>query len=306
MRRLISLAVLILAALAPPVSSRVGDRLKVVATIPDLADIARQVGGDRVDVTAITRGKENLHAVVARPSHLVAISRADLFVQVGRSLEVSFVPGLLENARNKKIRPGSPGFVDVSIGWEVLDVPKEITRRAGDIHPQGNPHLNMDPRAGRHIAHRVLQGLVLVDPGHEQAYRERFEAYARRCDEALERWEAQAADWKGCRVVTYHQEFRYLAAVYGLERVGTIESKPGIPPTPNHLARLIQTMKSEGCKTILTAPWSNRKDTARVAEATGATIVELPNQCGAMKGAETWIGMMDLVHARLDEALARP
>jgi ABC-type Zn uptake system ZnuABC Zn-binding protein ZnuA len=277
--------------------------LKVVATIPDLADLVREIGGERVEVSSIARGTENLHAVVARPSHLVAMSRAELFVEVGRSLEISFVPGLLENARNERIRPGAPGFVRVSEGWEVLDAPATLSRKAGDIHPQGNPHLNLDPRVGRHMAQRILEGLVRVDPGSKVAYQARFDAFAARLAEAKSRWEARAAGWKGRKIVTYHLEYDYLAAARGLEIVGTIESKPGIPPTPNHIARLIAEMKVQGCTTILTAVWSNNNDVARIAEATGATVVELPNQCGGVEGAETWIGMMDLVHRRLAAAL---
>lgn len=288
---------------APAFGGPAGDPLRVVATIPDLADIVREVGGERVEVSSIARGKENLHAVSARPSHLVAMSKADLFVQIGRSLEVAFVPGLLEGARNEKIRPGAPGFVNVSEGWESLDVPAELSRKAGDIHPQGNPHLNLDPRAGRHMAERVLAGLVRVDPGSKDAYQARFEVYCERLSEAEARWRAQAAGWTGRAVVVYHQEYNYLASAYGLEILAAIEPKPGIPPTPNHLARVIADMKAQGCRVILTAPWSNDNNLERVAEATGALVVELPNQCGAVKGAETWIGMMDVIHQRIGSAL---
>ncbi len=279
-----------------------GEPLKVVATIPDLADLVRTIGGDRVDVLSIARGKENLHAVSARPSHLVAMSRADLFVEVGLSLEVSFVPSLLENARNDRIRPGASGFVNVSEGWTALDVPADVSRRAGDIHPQGNPHLNLDPRAGKHMAERILAGLLRVDPGSKDAYQERYDALAARLDEAEVRWSAGAQAWKGRKIVVYHLEYNYLAAAYGLEIVGSIESKPGIPGTPNHVARLIADMKARGCKTILTAIWSNNNDVARIAEATGAKVVELPNQCGSVRGSETWIGMMDVIHERLTSA----
>lgn len=302
-RTLLGLAILMLLV---PASAGPRERLKVVTTIPDLADLVREIGGERVEVSSIARGLENLHAVSARPSHLVAMSRADLFVEVGRSLEVGFVPGLLENARNERIRPGKPGFVNISEGWEMLDVPAELSRKAGDIHPQGNPHLNLDPRAGRHMAERVLAGLVGVDPASKDAYQARFEAYGMRLAEAEARWEAAAADWKGRKVVVYHQEYGYLALAHGIEILASIESKPGIPATPNHMADVIAAMKAQGCKVILTASWSNGKDVARVAEATGATVVELPNQCGGLKGAESWIGMMDLIHARMAKAFDTP
>ena len=300
------LALFILVALVPLAPARAPGRLRVLVTIPDLADLTREIGGARVEVDSITRGKENLHAVVARPSHLVAMSRADLFVEVGLSLEVAFVPGLLEGARNERIKPGAPGFVNVSEGWSALDVPLELSRKAGDVHPQGNPHLNLDPRAGRHMARRIFEGLVRVDPEGEQAYRAGLDAYLAKLALAEQRWAAQSAPWREKKVVVYHQEYNYLAAHTGLEIVGTIESKPGIPPTPNHLAGLIQRMKDAGCRTILTAGWSRNKDVERLAEATGARIVELPNQCGGASETMTWIGMMDQIHARVAAGLEPP
>lgn len=298
------LAALSFLSFVPLAAARPPERLKVLATIPDLADLVREVGGERVEVDSITRGKENLHAVMARPSHLVAMSRADLFVEVGLSLEIAFVPGLLEGARNEKIRPGAPGFVNVSEGWTAIDVPVELSRKAGDVHPQGNPHLNLDPRAGRHMAQRIFEGLVRVDPTGKDVYQANLDAYLAELATAEARWAEQSSDWRGQKVVVYHQEFGYLAAHTGLEIVGSLEVKPGIPPTPNHVAGLIQKMKAEGCTTILTAGWSRNKDVERLAEASGARIVELPNQCGGSPESATWIGMMDLVHRRIDEALA--
>ncbi len=276
--------------------------LRVVATIPDLADIARRIGGDRVDVTSLTKGRENLHHVVARPSHLVALSRADVLVQVGLSLEMGFLPGLLENANNAKIRPGSPGFVNVSVGWEALNIPTVVSRKDGDVHPDGNPHLNLDPRGGRQIAERILAGLVAVDPAGKAAYEARAADYRKELDAAEARWDAAAKEWKGRKIVTYHMEYDYLARRYGLEIVGTIESKPGIPPTPGHIAQLVEKMKAAGPVAILTAPWSNGGEVEEIAKATGAQVVELPNQCGGIAGTDTWIGMQDLVHQRLAQA----
>ncbi len=276
--------------------------LSVVATIPDLADIVREIGGDRVDVTAIARGKENLHQIVARPSHLVAMSRADLFFEIGLSLEMSFVPGLLENSRNARIQPGAPGFVNVSEGWEAIDVPVSLSRKAGDVHPQGNPHMNLDPRAGRFIADRVLAALSTADPGSRSGFEARHADYARRLEEAGARWSALGERWSDKRVVVYHQEYNYLARAYGIVIAGTIESKPGIPPTPGHVAELVATMKRDGVGVVLTAIWSNNREVERIAEKTGATVVELPNMCGGLPGAETWIGMMDLMHQRLQQA----
>lgn len=295
------LAALLVALLGLAARAR-AEKLAVLTTIPDLADVVREVGGERVEVTSIARGTENLHQVQARPSHLIAASRADLFVQVGLSLESSFVPALLEGARNARIRPGAKGFVNASQGWQAIGVPETVSRRAGDVHPQGNPHLNLDPRAGRVIADAVLAGLVRVDPGSAELYQRRHGEYVARLDEARARWEELARGWKGRKVVLYHLEYEYLAARYGLEVVGSIEPKPGIPPTPNHVAELTAKLRKEGPATILTAPWSNDGHVARIAEETGAGVVVLPNQCGGTKETSTWIGMMDEVHRRLARA----
>jgi zinc/manganese transport system substrate-binding protein len=268
------------------------DKLRVVATIPDLADVVREIGGDRVDVVSITKGRENLHLVSGLPSHMIAISKADLFVQVGLSLEVAFVPSLMETARNKRIQPGQPGFVNVSEGWEALDRPTNLSRQAGDVHPPG-----------KLFAQRILEGLVRIDPDSKAAYEARFESYSKRLDEAAARWTEAEKSWVGKRVVVYHQEYNYLCRAGGIEIVGTIEVKPGIPPTPNHLAGLVATMKRSGCTTILTAAWSNDDEVAQVAKATGAKVVELPNQCGGGQGTETWIGMMDVIHGKVGAAL---
>lgn len=290
------------AVLAAPALCAASGPLRVVATLPDLADIAREIGGDRVEVTTLTKGRENLHRVMARPSHLVALNRADMLVQVGLSLEMGFLPGLLENANNPRIRPGAPGFVNVSEGWQALNVPVVVTRKDGDVHPDGNPHLNLDPRGGRQIAARILAGYVATDPEGRAGYEARAAAYGKKLDAAEARWAEASKSWPGRRIVVYHMEYDYLAHRYGLEIVGTIESKPGIPPTPGHVARLVEKMKSAGEVVILTAPWSNTGEVEEVAKATGAKVVELPNQGGGIPGTETWIGMQDLIHDRLARA----
>lgn len=298
--RILACLSLLLVALAP--ISRAADRLKVVCTLPDLADITREIGGDRVDVSTLYKGKENTHALTAKPSHLVAMSKADVFVEIGLSLESSLVPGLLENCRNEKIAVGKPGFVNVSEGWEALDVPTQLSRKEGDVHPQGNPHMNLAPRAGPHMAKVIHDHLVLVDPGSKGTYDERFAAYVKKLDEAEARWKALSKDWKGRRIVVYHKEYDYLADAYGLVIQGSIEVKPGIPPTPNHVAELVANLQKDPGALILTALWSNNDTVAQIARATGSQVVELPNMCGGLSGTDSWIAMMDLLHSRLAEA----
>ena len=220
------------------------------------------------------------------------------------ALEATFIPNLLLAARNPGIQPGAEGFVNCSDGWEAIQVPVTLSRQGGDLHPCGNPHMNLSPRAGRHMAERILEGLERVDPDHAEEYRRNHAAWLEELEAAEARWAEQGAKWKGRKVVIYHQEYDYLCDVYGIEVVGKVEVKPGIPPTPNHIAGLIETMKREQVPVLLTAPWSNNRYAEDVAERTGAKVLELPNMCGGQKGTETWIGMMDLVHRELGEVFA--
>jgi zinc/manganese transport system substrate-binding protein len=279
------------------------EKLKVVATIPDLADLARAIGGERVVVTSICHGRENVHSVRPAPSDLVALSRADVLVQLGLALESTWLPGLLQAARNEKIQPGQPGFVNASEGWEAIQVPSDLSRQGGDLHPFGNPHMNLDPRAGRHIAGSILACLVAVAPGSRAEFEANHAAYLERLTEAEARWQAIGARLAGTKVVTYHQEFDYLAELYGIEIAGTVELKPGIPPTATHLVRLQETMKAGNVRVVLTAAWSNNKHAKSVAQKVGGRVLEVPTLVGGAPGADSWIAMQDLIHERLLEAL---
>ena len=292
------------AALLPLHAFAAPDRLDVLTTIPDLRDIVERIGGERVSARSIADGTENVHGVQIRPSSMVAAHRADAFVQMGLSLEHAWVPGLLEAVRNPKIQPGARSFVNASAGWTALDVPESLSRQDGaDLHPQGNPHFNLAHRGGRHIAGRVLDSLVALDPAGRAAYEQRHAAYARELDVAEKRWAKIAEELDGRPVVTFHKSFDYLLADLGLELLGTIEPKPGVPASPRHTAMLVETMRaSKTTPVILTAPWSNGSVVREIARRTGACVVEIPDMVGGVEGASTWIGMMDLVHRRIREA----
>jgi zinc/manganese transport system substrate-binding protein len=278
------------------------DELRVVTTIPDLADIAERIGGDQVSVTSLAKGTENIHAVQLRPSHLVKMNKADLFIEMGLSLEHAYVPGLLLAARNSKIEPGKPGFVNCSDGWEALDVPVRISRAdAADIHPMGNPHYNLDPAGGRHIADRILEGLVRVRPESEEYFRERHAAYGRELEEAAKRWKKLAEQFAGEKVVIYHRSFSYFAKATGLEIAGELEPKPGVPPSPRDLARAIELIEREGVTLILTGRWSNNKSVRFVAEKTGVRVLEIPIMVKGVPRVDSWIGMMDFLHEKIAE-----
>ncbi len=298
----VALAFLMTSSSAPASSA---DRLAVLTTIPDLADIAREIGGDRVDVKSLAKGTENLHRLAVRPSHLIAMSRAELFLEMGLSLEHAFVPGLLEAARNSKIWPGEPGFVNVSVGFDPIDVPDVVDRgQSADVHPEGNPHFNLSPAAGRHMAQVVLDALIRVDEAGEEVYRANHAAYLERLTEAEARWAKIGERLAGKRVVVYHSEFDYLTRAYGVESVGTVEPQPGVSPTPAHLARLITSIEELEVGALLTARWSNDKHVRFVAGRTGVEVLELPTMVGGSKRATSWIALMDELHARVGAALA--
>jgi len=295
------LAAAALCALAAGASAQ----LKVVATIPDLADIAREIGGELVEVTTIAKGTENIHSVSIKPSHLVAVDRADVLLEIGLALEHAYVPALLEKGRNPRIRPGAPGFVNCSEGWQPLDVPSQVSRSEGaDLHPLGNPHMNLDPRAGRHFADRILEAFSRVDPAHEADYKRNHAAYVAKLDAAGKRWAEIGEKLKDKQVAIYHDDVTYFVRAYGMDVVARIEPKPGVPPTPRDLAATVEKLRAAGVKVILTAKWSNNKDVRFVAEKAGAQVVEVPVMVGGVEGAGSWIQMMDRLHASIAAACA--
>ncbi|MHC4894146.1 MAG: metal ABC transporter substrate-binding protein [Planctomycetota bacterium] len=304
MRRRSKVAAWIVAAALVLIPRAAADEVVVLATIPDLGDIAERVGGERVEVTTVARGTENIHAVALRPSSLVAANRADLFLQVGLSLEHAWVPGLLERSRNRGIQPGQAGFVNTSDGFPAIQIPEVISRsQAVDLHPQGNPHINLDPRAGRHFAEAVLTGLTRVDPDSAEAYRAGHARYLGELSEAEKRWAPVLERLRGSRVVAYHGEFAYLAASAGIEVVALLEPKPGVPPTPGHLANVVRQMRELEVDVVLTAKWSNGSAVRRIAEETGAQVLELPTQVRGAKQVDSWIGLIDHLLRELEGAL---
>jgi len=285
--------------------SAAGEPLRVVTTIPDLADITSVIGGDRVEVRSLAKGTENIHSVPLKPSALVAMNKADVLVQIGLSLEHAYVPGLLENARNKSILPGAPGSIVASEGWEPIQVPDTVSRGlAADVHPMGNPHLNLSARGGRFMADRILEGLLRVDPPGEAGYRERHAAYVAVLEEKQAEWAELVEVVKGKTAVAYHANFSYLAEELGLEVIELLEPKPGVTPTPRHIAHVAERMRETGTQVILTARWSNNKSVRFLAEKTGATVLELPEMVQLEHEPDTWVEMMDMLHQRLHEAFA--
>ena len=276
----------------------------VVATTQDLAALVQEVGGDRVKVEAMARGYQDPHFVEPKPSFILRLHGADMLVVVGRELEIGWLPPLITQSRNAKIQPGAPGYLDASLNVRILDIPTgQITRAMGDVHPQGNPHYWLDPQNGRKIAQAIQQKLSQLDPDGAATYAQRYADFDRRLGEAEKRWDALVAPYKGVKVVTYHRSWPNFAERFGLDVVGYVEPKPGIPPSPAHTLDLIQAMKQQGIKIIIVEPYFDLKTPTAIARDTGATVLVLSPSVGGSKEASSYISLFDYDVSQLVAAI---
>jgi zinc/manganese transport system substrate-binding protein len=301
MRRLTALLVLALFGLAGAAGA--ADKLRVVTTIPDLKALTEAVGGDLVDVESLTRGSQNFHDVEVRPSLMLKLRHAQVLVENGLDLD-AWVDVAARGANNANIMHGAPGRIDASRGIAVLDVPSaRVDRSQGDVHPQGNPHYSLDPGLAPTITQTIRDGLARVAPQHRAAFEKNRQAFLTRVEAELARWTKTMEPVKGAKVVGYHPDFVYILKRFGLVQIGAVEDRPGIPPSPGHLARLIQQMKQERVKAVLVEPWSDRKLAERVASEAGARAVVIAPSVGAVKGADTYFAALDYNVRTLAEAL---
>ena len=252
------------------------DRLAVVATTNDLAAVARAVGGDAVEVTTLARPTEDPHFVDAKPSFIRTANRADVLIEGGASLEAGWLPPILDNARNAKISPGSPGRVVAAEGIPLRDVPAQLDRSMGDVHPQGNPHFMLDPLLAKTVAQTIANAFCAVDHDRCPLYTVNLERFRAAIDAKLPAWQATLAPFKDAEVVTYHKDFDYFFARFGITVLDTLEPKPGIPPSPTHLTALVPKMRSEKVALIVIEPYRERSNPDFVAEKTGARVLALP------------------------------
>ncbi|MGD0229628.1 MAG: metal ABC transporter substrate-binding protein [Syntrophorhabdales bacterium] len=291
---LLSLVLLIgLPAVAPP--AHAADKVRVVATLTDLADLARNVGGDRVEVRSLATGVEDTHGVPMKPSFVPAMNRADLLLLVGLDCEHAFLPALIEASKNPRIQRDRSGYIDCSKGIIPVDVPKSTDHYAGDVHPYGNPHYMLDPVLAKTVIGNIYHALVTFDPEHQAEYTRNRDAYLATLNARIAGWEKQAAPLKGLKFVSYHEHWPYFAERFGMVYFGTIELRPGIDPTPRHIEELIAAMKAEHVSIVVREPQFPEKVPKRVAEQTGATMITLPIMPGGVPHTETYIKMMDYI-----------
>jgi zinc/manganese transport system substrate-binding protein len=268
--------------------------IKVVTTLPDLAALTREVGGDKVKVDALARGYQDPHFVEAKPSFILKLHSADLLVLVGRELEIGWLPPLIQQSRNKKVQVGANGYLDASLTVRILEIPTgQITRAMGDVHPLGNPHYWLDPENGRRMAAAIRDRLSQMSPGDAAYFAARYADFDRRLAEAEKRWDGLMAPYKGLKVVTYHRSWPNFAKRFGLEVVGYVEPRPGIPPSPSHTLELIATMKDLGVKILLVEPYFDLKTPRSIARETGAKVLVMPPSVGGEKEIGDYFKLFD-------------
>ncbi len=278
-------------------------KLRVVTSIETFADLARRVGGDRVDVTPLSHGSMDPHFVEPKPSLQIALNRADLLVHVGLELEIGWLPPLVVSARNPKIQPGQPGNLDASTAIPVLDVPvSKVDRSQGDIHPSGNPHYWIPPDNALRVAGEIAARLAQLDPAGAATYQKNLAQFR---DEVAKRragWEAQAAPLRGVKVVTYHKSWSYVSQWLGLVEIGYVEPKPGIPPPLSHVGQLVQRMRAEGCKLVIMESFYSRSTAQQVAQLAGGRLAVLPSDVGARADVRDYFALVDAVVKTLVES----
>lgn len=267
---------------------------KVITTTEDLAALVREVGGDKVSVESLARGYQDPHFVEPKPSFIIKLHNADLLVVIGRELEIGWLPPLLTQSRNAGIQPGGPGYLDASIGVRILEIPTgQITRAMGDVHPAGNPHYWLDPDNGRIIAKAILEALARLSPGDRSTFEQRYADFDRRLTAAQARWDAAMAPYKGTKVVTYHRSWPNFTARFGLDVIGYVEPKPGIPPSPSHTIDLIGEMKRQQAKVILVEPYFDLKTPRAIATQVGGTVLVLAPSVGGAKDITDYVQLFD-------------
>jgi zinc/manganese transport system substrate-binding protein len=278
-------------------------QIRVVATFPDLADITRQIGKELVSVDSLATGVEDPHSVPMRPSFVPRLNRADILVVTGLGDEHSWLPALLEVASNPKILPGRSGYIDCALGVTVLETPTSLDRAGGDLHPQGNPHYMLDPVSGKIAARNIAAGLSRNFPQHQQAFDKNLKAYMSELDTWIARWEKMASPLRGVKYVDYHPSWVYFANRYGMQRIGSIELRPGIEPTPNHLVELVQQIKVEKPRFLLYGA-QNPRLPEQISAETGIKALRLYSNAGGRPETDTYIKWIDYTVRTLVQAVS--
>lgn len=267
--------------------------IKVVTTTTDMKSITELVGGNKVSVTSIATGYQNPHFVDPKPSYIISLSNADMFVTVGLDLETGWSPQLVSSSRNNKIQKGAAGYVDASNGVGLLQVPSSANRGEGDIHIYGNPHYWLDPLNGKVIARNIATGLERVDPANKTFYEINLQVFFGKIDAKMKEWQAKMAPYRGSKIIAYHNEWVYFEKRFRLEIVDFMEPKPGIPPSPSQLVKVIREITANKIKAIISSPYFTTSSSDIVAKQTGAKQVVLATSVAAFSSIKDYFGVFD-------------
>jgi zinc/manganese transport system substrate-binding protein len=289
MKRISLLLVFLIAAAAPAFA-----KVQVVSSLQDFSSIAQSIGGERVETFALAKGYQDPHFVDAKPSFILKLSRADVLIVAGLELEIGYLPPLIDQARNDKIKPGSPGYLDASIGCDILQRPTtQVTRAMGDVHPYGNPHYWTDPNNGRVIARAVAAKLSELDPSGRVTYEKNLAAFEAKLAEKDKEWLGKMAPYAGTKIVTFHDSWPNFAKHFKLEVAGHVEPKPGIPPSPSHTLEIINLITAQKIPIILVEPYFDTKTPNFIASKTGAAVVMFFPSVGGKPEIKDYFALFD-------------
>lgn len=280
-------------------------QIKIVTSLPDLASIADYVGGDKVETFSIAKGYQNPHFVDPKPSYIIKLSRADMFITVGLDLELGWSPQLLQSSRNSKIQKGNPGYVDASENMPLLQVPTSTSREEGDIHIYGNPHYWLDPARGKIIAQTIYDHLAEISPKDEAYFAANLQAFNEKIDTKMVEWKRMMAPYQGTDIIAYHNEWVYFEKAFGLNIVDFLEPKPGIPPTPSQLVKIIKEVQTRDIKVIINSPYFSNSSPEVIARNTDAGIVQLSTMTGGYDPIKDYFDLFDYNIKTLTKALSK-
>jgi zinc/manganese transport system substrate-binding protein len=273
--------------------------LNVFTCEPEWAALAKELGGDKVSVFSATTAQQDPHRLEAKPSLIARIRSAELLICSGSELEIGWLPLLFTQGGNDAIQPGSPGYIEASQYVVKLEVPRVIDRALGDIHPAGNPHVHLDPRNIAKVGEVVTARLAEIDASNAEYYRARAADFNKRWDQAMQKWRQEAAPLKGMPIVVYHKDMSYFINWAGMREAGALEPKPGIPPTPTHLAELVEKMKRSPAKAVVYSPYNNPGAAQFLSQRANIPIVPLPFTVGGSQKAKDLFGLFDDTIERL-------
>ncbi len=280
-------------------------KVRVTTTTTDLASLVSTVGGDLVDVTSLSRPIQDAHYLDATPGMIMRISRSDLFVENGFELEVGWVPEVLRETRNRKVRPGGEGYVNASVSIQAIQIPESISRDQGDVHPSGNPHYTLDPVLSQQAARNIAAGLIRVDGSNRETYQKNLERYIEQSNEIAQKWVQKFEPYRGAGIIIYHKHFDYLLKKLGVEVIDAIEPLPGLAPSAGHVARLISNYDSESVKAVIMEPWHDQRVGRQVAQGIGVDLVVGCPTVGSCDGADCIVSLFETNAGIILEAIKK-